>query len=61
MPPGTELRQSQAGFFSELQPARIIINSGNSPADPTNQPQLYGIYALKYLSSFFLFIRFFYK
>jgi len=38
--------------FLELQPARIIINSGNSPADPINQPQLHHIYALNFLSSF---------
>ena len=24
--------------FGELQPARIIINSGSSPSDPTDQP-----------------------
>jgi hypothetical protein len=51
----TALRQSEAGFFLELQPARIIINSGNSPSDPTDQLQPYRICAPKLLSSFFYF------
>jgi hypothetical protein len=36
-----------------LQPARIIVNSGNSPPDPTDQLQLQGICASNFLSSFF--------
>jgi hypothetical protein len=37
-------------LFFWSQPARIvIINSGNSPSDPTDQPQLHGIYAPKFL------------
>jgi hypothetical protein len=40
-------------FFRELQPARIIINSGNPLSDPTDQLQLHRICALKFLSSFF--------
>jgi hypothetical protein len=39
--------------FRELQPARIIITSGNSTSDPTDQVQLHPICALKFLSSFF--------
>jgi hypothetical protein len=58
MPPGTELRQSQAGCFWS-QPARIIVNSENSPADPTDRPQLYGIYAPQFLSSLFCLSDFF--
>jgi hypothetical protein len=42
--------------FFELQPALIIINLGNSPSDPTDQPQLHRICAPKFLSSFFCWI-----
>ena len=46
-------------FFLELQPARFIITSGNSPSDPTDQPQLHRKCALKFLSGFFYFSGFF--
>jgi hypothetical protein len=44
--------------FGELQPARIIITSGNSLSDPTDQVQPHPICALKFPSSFFYFSGF---